>query len=158
MDPGLRGGIAVVGENAEILMTMAMPVNVSKGKRKINFSTIAGKLKEFDPDLTVIERVHARPNQGVTSMFTFGYGLGGLVGVVSALGFPYTMELPGEWQGKILKSIDKKMGKERSVIYCNQRYPEAGVKDDGIADAICLALFARHLVMVDKSFTIKDGE
>lgn len=143
-DPGLKGGFAIVGEKAEILFQSPMPVIKLSGKSSIDFRKISSILKDYDPDLTVIERVHSMPGQGVSSTFTFGMGFGGLIGVCSALDYSFMLALPGEWQSKILQGIDKKLKKARSIVYCQDRYPAAEVRHDGIADALCIALYGRH--------------
>lgn len=143
LDPGLRGGIAILDENGKILATKSMPTNKSNGKQVINFAAVAAFLKEYEPDLCVIEKVSAMPGQGVVSMFSFGFGYGGLVGVVETMGMPYELVRPQVWQKTTIAGIDKKLGKARSVVFCQHHYPEEAITKDGIADAVCMAIVAR---------------
>lgn len=143
VDPGLRGGIAIVDEAGKILALKPMPTSKQGDKKVINFAAVAGFLKEWEPDLVVIEKVSAMPGQGVVSMFSFGYGYGGLVGVVETMGMPYELVRPQVWQKTTIAGIDKKLGKARSVVYCQHYYPEAEITKDGIADAVCMAIVAK---------------
>jgi crossover junction endodeoxyribonuclease RuvC len=49
-------------------------------------------------DHVFIERVAARPGQGVTSMFRFGLTAGQIIGLVAGLRVPYSLVLPQRWQ------------------------------------------------------------
>ena len=53
-----------------------------------------------------IEQVHAMPNQGVTSMFTFGYKYGFAIGLLNALQIPYALVTPQKWQ-KAMNCLSK---------------------------------------------------
>mgnify|MGYP003342984789 CR=1 FL=1 len=68
VDPGLRGGIAVLANGS--ITAVPMPL-AGKG---LDLVAIAAIVKEVSPAWIVIEKVASRPGQGVTSMFTFGMG------------------------------------------------------------------------------------
>lgn len=142
IDPGKGGGIVTMADG-EIVTTLKMPVHKSDGSSEINWHTIAGYISGNKPEMVVIEKVHAMPGQGVTSMFSFGTSFGGLLGVCAGVGVPFMLVRPAEWQKKIFSGIDKKMGKARSKIFCQQRWPhvEPLQKHDGLADAACIALW-----------------
>ena len=57
--------------------------------------------------IAVIEKVGAMPGQGRTSIFTFGYNAGRIVGILEAMGIPYTHVVPHKWQQEMWDSGDK---------------------------------------------------
>lgn len=57
--------------------------------------------------LVVIEKVHAMPGQGVTSMFTFGMGYGIWLGIIAALGLPHVRVDPRTWRKSSLVDVAK---------------------------------------------------
>ena len=77
IDPGLNGAIALLDSNGQSLHLFDMPtLAIKKEKREIAPILIADILL-IEPNTRVyVERVAARPGQGVTSMFNFGKGFG----------------------------------------------------------------------------------
>ena len=104
------------------------------------------------PALVVVEKVGAMPGQGVTSMFNFGMGYGMWVGMLAALGFPYELVAPQKWKAAVLGGTKK--DKRAAIEYVQRRFPDVSllatprskVPHDGMADAACLALYARQLL------------
>ena len=143
IDPGLKGGIVVMVDG-RIAKTVKMPVVKGDGGSWVDFGEVASILKYERPDLVAIEKVHSMPGQGVASVFTFGLGFGGLIGVCAGLGAPYELVRPQAWQKVVFAGMDKKLGKGRSILYVKQKYPECepAHKHDGIADAACIAEWA----------------
>lgn len=143
IDPGLKGGIVVMVDG-RIAKAFKMPVVKGDGGSWVDFADVASIIKYERPDLVAIEKVHSMPGQGVASVFTFGLGFGGLIGVCAGLSVPYSLVRPQEWQKKVFVGMDKSLGKGRSILYCKQRYPECepSHKHDGVADAACIAEWA----------------
>lgn len=90
VDPGASGGLACISNTH--VWAHHMP------------STTADVWDWFihcqvdDDSVAVIERVHAMPKQGVTSMFKFGQSYGMLDAMLTAVGIPYEHVLPSVWQ------------------------------------------------------------
>lgn len=146
IDPGLSGGIAVI-DNGHILAIHKMPVVKSGTKKVIDPHGFAEMLKEYDDcAVAVIEKVHAMPGQGVSSMFNFGMGFGILQGALAALSIPTLFATPQTWQKGIFNGIDAKLGKKRSIVYCKSRWPNVSKWTDGTADAACIALYGTATV------------
>lgn len=135
----------MVNEFGGILHAQSMPVTKGEKGSSIDFYAVANLVREWEPDFSVIEKVSAMPGQGVTSMFTFGMGFGGLQAVLATLDSPFALVRPQVWQSAVFKGLDKKLGKARSIIYCQQRWPDQGKLKDGPADALCVAIYARSL-------------
>lgn len=143
IDPGLKGGIVVMVDG-RIAKTVKMPVVKGDGGSWVDFGEVASILKYERPDLVAIEKVHSMPGQGVASVFTFGLGFGGLIGVCAGAGISYALVKPTTWQKQAFEGLDKKLGKARSLMYVRQRFPECEPihKHDGLADAACIAEYA----------------
>lgn len=137
IDPGKKGGVAYTAIDG--IQAVPMPL-IGKD---IDGRILAQALNDIIPDLVVIEKVHAMPKQGVTSMFNFGKGYGQLIGICEALFLPYILVTPQAWKKKVLAGTSK--DKHAAIQYCQQRYPSVSlipprgrVPHDGMADAVCL--------------------
>ena len=153
IDPGLRGAIAALDAQGQVIGAWPMPV----AGGEVHAAGIADRLRSlrcFDPaqDIggVVIEKVGAMPQQGVTSTFTFGAGWGMVRGVCAALGLPVRLASPVLWKKRILAGLPH--DKAGAVRFCASRWPTADlilpgcrVPHDGIADALCLAEYGRVL-------------
>lgn len=136
VDPGQRGGVAAIcGDSDEVI---AMP-------DAIGFVLF---LKKHDPSHVYIEKAHAMPKQGVTSMFTYGKSVGKLIGVIEAMQIPYTEVTPQAWKKAALAGMDKS-DKKSSVTRAKQLYPHLSLRastacrtdSDGMAEALLIAWF-----------------
>ena len=82
IDPGSSGGLAIVRNSfntlPEIVFAIKMPTVAIYGKKIIDTKKIALELNKHDIDISIIEKVHAMPRQGVTSSFQFGRNFGGI--------------------------------------------------------------------------------
>lgn len=147
IDPGLSGGIAH-GWNGQKIEVAKMPIIQNDGKKVIDAMELSGFFSRLlmsygcmgCSTITAIEKVHAMPGQGVTSMFTFGRGFGLIEGILAGKHMPYELIRPQTWQ-TVLGGIDKSLGKKRSIVYCQQRHPELGKLTDGQADAVAMLDF-----------------
>jgi len=80
------------------------------------------------------------PGQGVRSMFTIGVGHGLFLGILAAVGLPYTRVRPAIWKRTLGLGKDK----EASRLRAQQLYPGADLrrkKDHGRAEALLLAWY-----------------
>ena len=97
-----------------------------------------------------IEKVHAMPGQGVTSMFSFGRSLGIIEGIVVAHGIPRAYAAPRTWQATMLAGKPKgKDSKHSAALAAVELWPELSklmqVKANwGIADAALIAEYGRR--------------
>lgn len=136
IDPGATGGIAFLG-GPKFIAGFRMPYH----DKRVDGRELSRILELYHPEEVVIERVAARPGQGVTSMFTFGYNAGVLQGVVQSLGYPLVMIKPEEW-----KKLSGLTGKDKraSNMLAKNLWPDAAIEWDvaannGIAEAALLA-------------------
>jgi len=151
IDPGFDGGIAILRKSVHIPETDPFPVAVipmpyiGEGKNKtVDTVQVIRFLAKWMPHRVFIEKVGARPGQGVSSMFTFGYNAGKLEGAILGMGFSLSFTRPQEWQ-TILRGYNKE-GKP-STAFCAHRWPNTNwranercrTSHDGMTDAACIA-------------------
>ena len=101
--------------------------------------------KQQEKTICAIEKVTARPGQGVTSMFTFGMNFGWLKGVLDANEISYQEIRPQTWK----KEFGLNSSKEDSIAVARQLFPDANLipehcrkEDHNIAEALLLSLYA----------------
>ena len=148
IDPGLSGAIAVFDMEEGHLSVIDMPVveivRNGKKKRELSPAMLANVLSLIGkPSTAVVERVGAMPGQGVSSVFSFGRSLGTVEGALAALQIPTTLVPPQQWQ----KACSVRGGKDGSRLRAAELFPNfanlfARKKDDGRADAACMAWYA----------------
>lgn len=146
IDPGLTGAIAVLADG-RLCDVWDMPT-VGRGKaarQTVNAAALAASLRDHlsahpGADVqAVVEDVAARPGQGVTSMFRFGYACGVVSGVLGALSIPVVPVSPRRWKRAYgLLGAHKDASRGRAVDLYPQA-PLARKRDHGRAEAILLA-------------------
>ena len=150
IDPGKSGGIAII--DTEINSTHVTPVILS-GKDIDAFAIskwIIHILKGRNNVVACIEKVHAMPGQGVTSMFKFGFVTGVMHGIIRTLGIPLHLVTPQAWKKEILAGTPK--DKDAAIDYCRRVYPNVNLlatprsrkPHSGMADALCIAEYAKR--------------
>jgi len=147
IDPGASGALAFFNPDAGTLEIIDMPVvEVKRGqkmKKEISSQMLAAIIKARKPSVAIVELVHSRPGQGVSSMFSFGRGCGQCEGVLAALEIPITYITPLGWQ----KAVNARSGKDGNRQRAAELFPAythlfARKKDDGRADAALMAWWA----------------
>jgi crossover junction endodeoxyribonuclease RuvC len=146
IDPGLKGAVVALDKKGELVGWTRMPL---VGKKDIDFTSIYQSLLLSKSPRVSIERVHAMPKQGVTSMFTFGKGYGGLLAVIDIAKAEVCHVLPRAWQKKMLPECPRGQSKEEAVRHAVRKWEELEKPlkkkvNQGIADAALLAEYGRH--------------
>lgn len=144
VDPGFSGAIAELREDGRLSVYDMPTVPGAKGKTELNHAAILDLLTAGIEDTTVmwLERVGARPNQGVSSMFRFGQQLGALEMAAAAQGLPLRFVTPATWKAHFGLSADKGVARGEAM----RRFPAhaaqfSRAKDDGRAEATLIALY-----------------
>ena len=139
IDPGKKGALAVI--DTEAPAPFAVPFSES-GYLDVLRDIAPGK------SIVALEKVAAMPGQGVTSMFNFGCGVGWREGILEALRFPYELVPPQRWKKAFGVTSDK-----HTSIRAAQRLfpgvsllasPRCRIENDGMAEALLLAEYARR--------------
>ena len=145
IDPGAKGGVALLGDDLKLRVACRMPVVEYRGKRAFDpngFEDFFGD-HVFGRDLrqVVIEQVHAMPGQGVSSTFQFGRLFGGVETMAMYLKAPMTYVTPSVWK----KHFGLGQSKRASLDMCKLRFGNRDIwnvlANDGIAEAALIALW-----------------
>lgn len=155
IDPGLDGALVLLAGDGERIHLLAdMPTTTGgQGKRAVDGALLADLVKEAmtasqaegERLEAVVEKVGARPGQGVTSMFSFGLGYGTLLGVLATLGVRVRLVTPASWkrQAKLLGQ-EKDASRQLALRLWPERSTDFARKaDSGRADAALIAYFGR---------------
>ena len=145
IDPGLSGAVAVFSLAGELNTVFDIPTSAkTSGKgNQINAVLLAESVQQWARvTKAIVERVHAMPGQGVTSMFGFGRSMGVIEGVLAAQNIPIDWITPQKWK-KIHGLIGKDKDASRTLVI--EKYPEKyewfkRKKDIGRADAVLIGL------------------
>lgn len=150
IDPGLSGGVAILNPDKSLYDLYDMPsCPKSASKNWVNADKLNSIIENIisEPDckevIAIVEDVHAMPGQGVTSMFTFGEGLGCIRGVLVANAIPIVWITPQKWKKYFNLSKEKNVSTAKA---CNL-YPQhtnllvtpRGRSIDGRAEALLIA-------------------
>jgi crossover junction endodeoxyribonuclease RuvC len=133
IDPGKSGGIAVLSPTGVIDCMVKMPQTEAD---------LYYLLRSFDGDgRAMVEHVHASPQMGVVSAFTFGKGYGALLMALTAAKIKFDEVSPRKWQGALqcLTKGDKNVSKRRA----QQLFPGLTITH-ATADALLIAEFCRR--------------
>lgn len=144
IDPGAKGGIAVIRDDGSIELA---PFS------KENYLRI---VSHHQCSVAVVEKVHAMPSQGVTSMFSFGENFGWIQGLLYAYSIPCMLVPPQTWKkyfGLIFpKGTEKNIVKQKSIEKAKELFPFANLfptprcknESDGMAEALLMAEYNRQ--------------
>lgn len=143
IDPGLSGALVHINKERELEIHDMPTLQVSnKGKREVA-AFLASDIVSLHPNSSVyIERVAARPGQGVSSMFNFGKSYGILIGIAAGRHMRMDLVTPSQWK----KDLKVGTGKDASRYRAQELFPNYSdyfkrKKDDGRAEAALIALW-----------------
>jgi crossover junction endodeoxyribonuclease RuvC len=150
IDPGQTGGLALLSAGGDILRLEKFD---HKDSAMIVKSVVQSLPAARIPGGLVIgvELVHAMPGQGVSSMFTFGLGLGRIHGVLIGLTEAWTNVSPQAWQRYLPES---EAPKGRIMAFAAERWgphlfilPGCRVPHAGALDAAGIAEYMRRVTI-----------
>ena len=133
IDPGKSGGLAWCVDG--FMQCWPMP------KTEHDIAKLIQDFSRFDDTFCFIEKVHAMPGQGVTSMFTFGRGYGFLRGCLVSYKIPFDEVTPSTWQKALgcMSKGDKNIPKAKA----QQLFPDLNITLK-TADAVLIAEWGRR--------------
>jgi len=150
-DPGKSGGFATITDGGILMAKQRMPV-IRRGKRDLvdtrQLDALMKAQAAAEPiRAIVIELVHARPGQGVSSMFNFGRHVGSIEGMALAYGRPIEWVTPARWKKYWGLSKDKRASLEQARLTFGDDKTWDILANDGIAEAALMAEFyRRHII------------
>jgi len=159
IDPGFLGALAIVDGSgrAQVHDAPVLTVQSKKGKtrREYDLNAVARLLRRFQTlestkfmSIAVFEKVGSRPDQGVASMWSMGYGSGIWEMALTWARIPYTRVTPLKWKNAMLEGVGH--DKESSILRAQQLFPHVdlttarGAFRDGRAEALLLAEYGRR--------------
>lgn len=151
IDPGLKGGIALVSSSGSLIDAVPMPNDVNG----IDVRAVMEKIRRYTAESfvkVIIEKTQSMPKQGISSAHTYGIGFGSIIGVLVALDIPYMMVRPAQWTKAMHVGTDAGEPKERSYQAAVRTWPRQSWQStprcrkphDGMIDAALIAEFGRR--------------
>ena len=151
IDPGAKGFVCIWYANYDDFEHC----KVFEGKR-LN-PLLIKKLKYLADSgantMAVVEQVHSMPHQGVASTFSFGTNYGKILGMLEAIGIPYSTCTPGKWQKAMCEAVDKAANTKLTSYNAARRLlPDMDFRrsercktfDDNKVDATLICLYAQR--------------
>lgn len=156
IDPGLSGGVSIYDHYLNVLTVRPMPVLeeavVIKGKKKTrrqyNLPALCELLDFAKEDVggVAVEKVTARPGEGTTSSFRFGWGAGAIESMIVTKHFPLMMVRPQVW-----KAYHELLGSEKddSRAKASVLFPQCAPywklkKQDGLAESALMCAWGAN--------------
>lgn len=147
IDPGKSGCLAILDTDGQVCFC-DYPKD---GNLAGYYDTLQNVLKDKTVELAILERVHAMPKQGVSSMFTFGANFGGWQTWLILQRIPHQIIPPQTWMKGFVSKGDGKNPKQCIALACKRLFPNVvlegpkGGYKDGRADALMMAYYAKRL-------------
>ena len=145
IDPGKSGAMCVLHGRTSVVPVFypfdeGVYVDVLKEIRQTHWN---------EGMFCVVEKVHAMPKQGVSSMFSFGMNFGFIQGTLKTIGIPYQLVEPRTWTASFGCGSDK----NRHIEVAKRLFPNVSLKRtekcrkdfDGFADALLLAEYGHRI-------------
>ena len=145
LDPGTTGGISIVetqqNKLPQIIFAKKMPIVSSYGKKIVDTKKLYESLNNFKIDISIIEKVHAMPRQGVTSSFQFGRSFGALETLAYLLSQRVDYVAPAVWKKYLGVGASKKDSLDMARLKFGDNEIWNKITNDGIAEASLLVLY-----------------
>lgn len=154
VDVGLTGSIAARGDG----FTACVPFKSKDGT--VNFHPISDFLKALQDFklIAFVEAVHATPQMGVSSAFTFGRTCGHLEGFLIGRGIPVRRVRPQAWQKEMHRGVEPTAdAKARSLDAVKNLFPEVNLLETprcktphkGMIDALLIAEYGWRTISAE---------
>ena len=139
IDPGKSGAICVLSVSDIDFYQFS----------EVGYANVLSRFVNDPECFCILEKVHAMPKQGVSSMFSFGMNFGFIQGLLTAFKIPYQLVDPRTWT----KSFGCGNDKEEHIKTAQRLYPTANLKrterctkcHDGFADALLMAEYGKRI-------------
>ena len=145
LDPGTGGGISIIETKKDklpqIIYCLKMPVVNMFGKKIVDTKLLYESISAFKIDISIIEKVHAMPRQGVTSSFQFGRSFGSLETLAYLLSQRVDYVAPAVWKKYLGVGASKKDSLDMARLKFGKNEVWEKKTNDGIAEASLLVLY-----------------
>ena len=149
IDPGLLGGISMMNTEKKITAKIMPTITIKKGKKNKRVLDHKGLKETFElykstSCYAVIEKQHAMPGQGVSSMLTIGIGYGSLLQTLVDFEVSFEEVRAQVWQKEF--GIANGDTKAQALEVCQSLFPKLNllatkksrVPHKGIVDAVLI--------------------
>jgi crossover junction endodeoxyribonuclease RuvC len=147
IDPGKKGAITLIDEHGGLQF---FPWPKDDDLREIRDILIKWK-REYIIKGCLLEKVHAMPGQGVTSMFSFGTNFGCWIMALAFADIPYELITPQKWQKAVTYPKDGATPNARALTAVRRLFPKetfilprCRVPHDGLVDAALMSVVAKR--------------
>lgn len=144
IDPGKGGALCLLAKNGSVrFFDFPKDGNLYLYHRRLSSVVLANNIQSC-----VLEKVHAMPKQGVSSMFSFGENYGRWQGWLIAWEIPFNLVAPQTWMKGLTSKADGVNPKQRVAAAAQRLFPHAeltgpkGGWKDGRADSLLMAYYA----------------
>ena len=149
IDPGLNGAVSFIHSDSKYIQAEKAPVfkvNIGKKqKRFLDMWSLNSILADQKPEHVFIEKQQAMPQQGLASTFATGMGYGVYLGMLVAIGLPYTEVVPRKWKSDLNCTSDKDATRKRASELMPQGSHLWQLKTyDGLAEASLIAYWGMN--------------
>tara|TARA_A100001015_G_scaffold304344_1_gene395400 strand:- start:1096 stop:1575 length:480 start_codon:yes stop_codon:yes gene_type:complete len=145
IDPGTSGGISIVETKnhklPQIVFFLKMPSISMYGKKIVDTNKLYKSISIYKIDISIIEKVHAMPRQGVTSSFQFGRSLGAVEAISYLVSKRVDYVAPAVWKKYLGVGSSKKDSLDMARLKFGNNSVWEKKSNDGIAEASLLVLF-----------------
>ena len=151
IDPGISGCLCVLDNDTPTFFDWPKDGNII-----VFFETLITHLENNCTEniaLAALEKVHAMPKQGVTSMFNFGENLGMWKAFLAVHKIPHVIIPPQQWMKGLVTKSDGPDTKSAVKNVATRLFPKAalfgskGGYQDGRGDAILMSYYAKQLCL-----------
>lgn len=172
IDPGKYGAIVALDYSGKIIKKpYRMPTRIVNGQGKAGVDhhgvalALADLIRGHESDVVrvVVEQVGSRPDQGRSSIYSFGKGTGILLGVAAGLGLDTVEVLPQTWQTVLGRHAHQ--GKDGVIQWAAEIWGRLALiparcrePHDGVADALGLAEWCRRHLHPDRRIILPAAE
>jgi crossover junction endodeoxyribonuclease RuvC len=152
IDPGLTGGLAIYDSETDVIIdAIDVPTIGVDAKERVDCRLIGVWLIHWKVQRGFVERAQAMPDQGASSGFKYGRGVGYLEAAVIMAGVGLDIIEVRAWKKHFNLAGKDKGGGEAARALVMQRYPRTSElferkKDHGRAEAVLIAIYGAHLV------------
>lgn len=157
IDPGLLGGLCLLGDGRTILELVRMPVSgvrigLSSRERKwIDVSRVFELLQRWQPDRVYIEQQFPIAKQGATSTFTTAFNYGALCATLMALDLDHTIVQSRTWKALLEVTFDKRSTQAKaSQIWPAHADKWSSGATNGLAEAALIAWFGLKTLTTER--------
>ena len=152
IDPGLTGGCAIYDVAADACIDVVdIPTIGEDAKKRIDVAELGRWARKHGATHGVIERAQAMPDQGSSSGFIYGRGVGYLEACVVMCDVPLKIIEVRAWKKYFNLKGKSDGGGEAARALVIQRFPRvaelfAGKMDHGRAEALLIAIYGATVV------------